>query len=118
MQETQETQVQFLSQEDPLEEEMATHSSILARKIPWTEEPGGLQSMGCKDSDTTERLSTHTVLIHFPILKFRHSYRLRWSSLVHLFVLRAAVGGVDWQEGSRRLSSQTAVGRLREESVG
>ena len=65
MQETQETQVQFLSQEDPLEEEMATHSSILARKIPWTEEPGGLQSMGCKDSDTTERLSTHTVLIHF-----------------------------------------------------
>ena len=65
MQETQETQVQFLSQEDPLEEEMATHSSILARKIPWTEEPGGLQSMGCKDPDTTERLSTHTVLIHF-----------------------------------------------------
>ena len=41
----QETQVQSLGQEDPLEEEMATHSSILARKIPWTEEPGGLQSM-------------------------------------------------------------------------
>ena len=37
----QETQVQSLGQEDPLEEEMATHSSILARKIPWTEEPGG-----------------------------------------------------------------------------
>ena len=46
MQETQETQVQSLGQEDPLEEEMATHSSILAWKIPWTEEPGGLQSMG------------------------------------------------------------------------
>ena len=46
MQETQETQVRSLSQEDPLEEEMATHSGILARKIPWTEEPGGLQSMG------------------------------------------------------------------------
>ena len=42
----QETQVQFLGQEDPLEEEMAIHSSILAWKIPWTEEPGGLQSMG------------------------------------------------------------------------
>ena len=46
MQETQETQVRALGQEDPLEEDMATHSSILAWKIPWTEEPGGLQSMG------------------------------------------------------------------------
>ena len=43
---TQEIQVQSLSQEDSLEKEMATHSSILAWKIPWTEEPGGLQSMG------------------------------------------------------------------------
>ena len=42
----QETQVQFMGQEDPLKEEMATHSSILAWKIPWTEEPGRLQSMG------------------------------------------------------------------------
>ena len=42
----QETQVQFLDQEDPLEEEMATHSRILAWKIPWTVGPGGLQSMG------------------------------------------------------------------------
>ena len=42
----QETQVQSLVGEDPLEKEMTTHSSILAWKIPWTEEPGGLQSMG------------------------------------------------------------------------
>ena len=42
----QEMQVQSLGQEDPLEKEMATHSRILAWKIPWTEEPGGLQSMG------------------------------------------------------------------------
>ena len=42
----QETRVWFFSQEDPLEEGMATNSSILAWKIPWTEEPGGLQSMG------------------------------------------------------------------------
>ena len=42
----QETQVQSLHQEDPLEKEMATHSSILAWKIPWMEEPGGLQSVG------------------------------------------------------------------------
>ena len=41
----QETQVQSLGQEDPLEEGMATHSSILAWRIPWTEGPGGLQSL-------------------------------------------------------------------------
>ena len=46
MQEPQETQVQSLGQEDPLEEEMATHSSILAWEIPWTEEPGRLWSRG------------------------------------------------------------------------
>ena len=42
----QETQVQSLGIKDPLEKEMATHSSILAWEMPWTEEPGGLQSMG------------------------------------------------------------------------
>ena len=46
MKEIQEMWVQSLDREDPLEEEMAIHSSILAWKIPWTEEPGGLQSMG------------------------------------------------------------------------
>ena len=51
-----ETRVQSLGLEDLLEKEMATHSSILAWKIPWTEEPGRLQSMGRKESDTTERL--------------------------------------------------------------
>ena len=45
-QETRETQVQSLGKKEPLEEEMATHSSILAWEIPWTVEPGGLQSMG------------------------------------------------------------------------
>ena len=43
---TQETQVQSLGQEGPLEKQMTTHCSILAWRIPWTEEPGGLQSMG------------------------------------------------------------------------
>ena len=42
----QETQIQSLDLEDPLEKEMATHSSIFAWRIPWTEDPGGLQSMG------------------------------------------------------------------------
>ena len=46
MQEMQETRVRSLGQEDPLEEEMATYSRILAWRIPWAEEPGGLQSMG------------------------------------------------------------------------
>ena len=49
----QEIQVQSLGWEDTLQEEMATHSSILVWKIPWTEEPGGLQFMGSQESDTT-----------------------------------------------------------------
>ena len=53
----QETQVESLGWEDPLEKENATHSSILAWRILWTEEPGMLQSWGPKESDTSERLS-------------------------------------------------------------
>ena len=53
----QETCVQFLGQEDPLKKEMATHSSVLAWRIPWTEEPGGLQSMGSQRVDMTEQLT-------------------------------------------------------------
>ena len=53
-QETQETEVPSLGGKDPLEKEMVIHPSILAWEIPWTEEPGGLQSMGVsKNSDTT-----------------------------------------------------------------
>ena len=52
----QEIQVRSLGGEDPLEEETATHSSIPAWRMPWKEEPGGLQSTGLKESDTTERL--------------------------------------------------------------
>ena len=54
VQETQEIRAQSLGREDLLEEEMETHSSILAWKIPWTEEPGGLQSLGLQESDMTE----------------------------------------------------------------
>ena len=54
----QKTRVRSLGREDPLEKEMATHSSILAWKIPWTEEPGRLYSpWGHKESDMTERLT-------------------------------------------------------------
>ena len=48
------TQVPSQGWEDPLEKGMATHSSILAWRIPWTEEPGGLQTMGLQKSQTTE----------------------------------------------------------------
>ena len=59
-----ETQVQSLGQEDLLEKEMATHSSILAWKIPWTEEPGRLHSpWGHKELDTTEKLHFHWVYL-------------------------------------------------------
>ena len=54
-----ETWVRSLDREDSLEKEMATHSSILAWRIPWTEELGGLQSTDRKESDTTERLHFH-----------------------------------------------------------
>ena len=55
----QETQVQFLSPEDSLEKEMATHSSIPAWKIPQTEEPGRLQSIGSQELDMTQQLNHH-----------------------------------------------------------
>ena len=63
-----ETSVQSLGWEDPLEKEMATHSSILAWRIPWMEEPGGLQSTG---SQSQTRLSdfTHSLIIKDKVLK-------------------------------------------------
>ena len=76
-----ETWVRSLGQEDPLEKEMATHSSILAWRIPWTEELGGLQSMGHKESDMTERLHFHflkkekCVLKQSTLLLYNHWYR-------------------------------------------
>ena len=61
MQEALEMQVQSLGQKDPLGEGMATHSNILARRIPWTEEIGGLQSIGSHRVDVTEAIwHTHT----------------------------------------------------------
>ena len=53
--EMQETQVRLLAWGDPLEKGVATHSGILARRVPWTEEPGGLQSLSSKESDMTGR---------------------------------------------------------------
>ena len=67
MQEMWETWIWSLGQEDPLEKEMATHSSILAWEIPWTEEPGGLQSTG---SQSQTQLSTHTYKCSLILLSF------------------------------------------------
>ena len=63
----QERQIRFLSQEDPLEKGMATLPSVLAWRIPWTEEPGGLQSTGLQESDTWTQLgdsATATMYTH------------------------------------------------------
>ena len=76
VQAAQEIWVRSLGREHPLEEEMATHSSILAWKIPWTEEPGGLQSMGsqrvrhktCTDQRLASELYTFSC---FPFICFR-----------------------------------------------
>ena len=67
----QETRVQSLGREDLLEKEMATHSSILAWKIPWTEKPGSLQSMG---SQSRTRLSNFTAT-HFSTL----AWKIPWT---------------------------------------
>ena len=72
----QETQVQSLGWEDPLEEEMATHSSILVCEIPWTEEPGGLQSMGSLKSwyDPRQTLQISVLVLSEKDNNFFHEY--------------------------------------------
>ena len=60
----QETRVQPLGREDPLERKTATHFSNLAREIPWTEEPSGLQFMGLQELDTTDWLNHHHHLLY------------------------------------------------------
>ena len=70
MQETQETWVQSLNQEDPLEKEMATHSSILAWRIPWTEEPGRQQSMGSKRVWVCTHNSAHDTSRELKVLEY------------------------------------------------
>ena len=81
MQEMQETQVWSLGWEDPLEEEMATHSSILAWEIPWTEEPDRLQSTGSQKSQTRLRDSTTTKGIKWGMAPSRTDSRLAYFLL-------------------------------------
>ena len=74
--------VRFLGQEDPLGEEMATHSSILSWRIPWTEEPGGLQSMGSRriGHDQSYLACTH---VHFYILIVYFKVNVTLANLQH-----------------------------------
>ena len=101
MQELQEAWLQSLGQEDPLEEEMATHSSILARIILWTEEPGGLQCMGSqrvKQDCVTEHACIH---IHTYIYTYMcmciHTQKEKeaWIRAAHLFLIVETVVRVE-----------------------
>ena len=88
MQETLQIWVLFLGQEDPLEEGTETHSSIFAWRIPWTEEPGELKSIGCKELGMTEVTEQSTaqeeddggVVVHFsPWIHQEYTFRHRRS---------------------------------------
>ena len=61
MQELQETEVRSLGQEDPLEEDLTTHSSLLAWRIPWTEEPAGYSPWSYKESDMIEQITNRII---------------------------------------------------------
>ena len=78
MQEMPEMQVQSLGQEVLLEEDLATHSSILAWRIPWADEPGGPQSLGVTESDMTEQLSMHSYILNVARIIFC------WKSSIQL----------------------------------
>jgi len=92
MQHLQETQVRSLGQEDPLEEEMATHSSILAWRIPWTQEPSGLKSMGLQRVRYDLAIK-HAYMIDFSSVAMKvldsifsriKLFHLLWKSVVYL----------------------------------
>ena len=90
MQELQEMCVGPLNQEDPLEKEMTTHSSILPREIPWTEKPGGLQAMRSQrvgHNLATEQQQTLPVLSHKSDSLFIHSFqKTLFPLMVHNFM--------------------------------
>ena len=76
-----------MGQEDPLEKELATHSSILAWRIPWTEEPVGYSLCGPKESDTTEQLKhIHTDVYHIFIVMYKNMYFIHKNMHVYACV--------------------------------
>ena len=101
----QEMEVWSLGWEDPLEEEMATHSSIVAWRSPWTEEPGGLQSMGL------ERGGHNSVMEHGCSLGNKPSWKpeARRSILVNLLVPRRLSKSGEWSRSTGRCLSRTSL---------
>ena len=93
-----ERQIPSLGQKGPLEKHMATHSSILAWRIPWTEESAGLQSMGRKESDTTEWL-THTLQGHADIFLLSASGRFIALHLIFKIIIHLELTSVVWGRG-------------------
>ena len=87
-QEMQETWIQSLGQEDPLEKGMATRSSIPAWEIPWTVEPGGLQSVGSQRvrNDWSDLARMHRWFIHARIADFIHKFPLLFCALVIFWI--------------------------------
>ena len=107
MQETQETWVWSLGQEDLLEEEMATHCSILAWEIPWTEDPDGLQSMGLQrgrhdwaGTDAQEPGSWACLLTNYAVLLLSYSQKKKKK-------------GGEWEKKIKYMETSLAVQQLR-----
>ena len=98
----QETLIQSLGREDPLEKEMATHSSILAWKILWTEKSGGLQSMGSQELDTTEQVLLCASLIaqlvkNMPAVQETLIQFLGWEDpLEKGYATHSSIPGLPW----------------------
>ena len=86
------TGVQSLCQEDPLEKEMATHSSIVSWEIPWTKEPGELQSMGAQKLDTTLLLNNKSQCKHLQeAVSAQNAFKeiVGWNNNSHLSLARS-----------------------------
>ena len=81
----QEMQVQSLGQEDPLEKEMASHSSIFAWEMPWTEEPGGLQSMGSQRVENNLATKPPPPILRKPLKNSSYYLKYSGNSLVFFF---------------------------------
>ena len=101
--------VQSLGQEDPLEEEMAIHSSILAWEIPWTEEPEGLLSMRLKESCTTEYMTEHAHTLNS--IYVSGCFNCDFLDLLCLFGIRSSQGQTINQVLTTLLSGQTGCSK-------
>ena len=108
---TRETWVQSLGREDPLEKEMATHSSILAWRIPWTKEPGGQQSMGSQDLDMTRQSLVAQMVKRLPTMRETLVQSLGWEDPLEkeMAPLSSILG---WKtHGQRSLEGSSPWGR-------